>query len=89
MTLALRSRMILGFVTVGLGVLLTASFVYYVSFRSLVRSTLEDELIHDTLDFAETLEWENERVRVLDDFVWNDIDDERVEAVDHAFRTLR
>lgn len=89
MTLTLRTRMVLGFVTVGLGVLLTASVVYYVPFQSLVRSSLEAELIHDTLEFAETLEWENGRLEVLDDFVWNDIDEERVEAVDLAFRTLR
>lgn len=89
MRLGLRAKMILGFVTVGLGVLLTASIVYYVSFKALVRSSLEAELIDDTIEFAESIEWEDEQVRVLDEFVWEDIDDELVEVVDTDFRTLK
>ena len=89
MRLGLRAKMILGFVTVGLGVLLTASIVYYVSFKALVRSSLEAELIDDTIEFAETIEWEDEQVRVLGEFVWEDIDDELVEVVDTDFRTLK
>ena len=89
MRLGLRAKMILGFVTVGLGVLLTASIVYYVSFKALVRSSLEAELIDDTIEFAQSIEWEDEQVRVLDEFVWEDIDDELVEVVDTDFRTLK
>ncbi len=87
--MTLRVKLILGFVGSGLCVLVTASLVYYASFRALVRGGLEEELIDDTIEFVETVEWTGSRVWVRDDFVWEDIDEEAVEVVDHALGTLR